>query len=280
MRAVRIRPLGPTHYGTRPLSTPGTVTRDDVWIVPQPSTLLGALGYLAGVKIDCPGKGPEGALAALREVAKALGVRRVWGPLAVVRRGSEVLVGAAAEGWIKTHMWAPRERGEAAGGVPVAKFSRIGLMLTEHKTAAQGYLYRATYYAPVEAVYFIDADVVPTGLVRLGGEGRLAAVEADPELRPDPYLPPKSGAAVLLTPLLMPEGELPSCIRAVRGLEQPGEEPKVKVVQWGLGFSEVCRERRPMYPALPPGTEVEVENCDQSQFFLGELGYGALARLP
>jgi len=88
---------------------------------------------------------------------------------------------------------------------------------------------------------------------------------------------------VLLTPLLIPDGELPPCIKSVRGLIRPGEEdegPKVRVVQWGLGFSEVCKERRPMYPALPPGTEVEVEDCDPSQFFLGDLGYGALAKLP
>ncbi len=276
MRTVKIRPLGPTHYGTRPLSTPGTVARDSAWIVPQPSTLLGALGSLAGVRIQCPEKSPRGALEALRAVARELGVRRIWGPLAVLRRTTDAttVVGAAAESWIKTQM--------GRGGELVGRLTRIGLALTDLKTAARGYLYKATYYAPVEAIYFIDADKVPTGVVRLGGEGRLAVVEGD-ELRPDPYLPPQRGPAVLLTPLLLPNGKLSPCIKSVKGLIDPRKEkegPKVRVVQWGLGFSEVCRERRPTYPALPPGTEVEVEDCDPSQLFLGDLGYGALASLP
>ncbi|MEM1598024.1 MAG: type III-B CRISPR module-associated Cmr3 family protein [Pyrobaculum sp.] len=249
MKAIRIRPLGPTHYGTRQIPSPATAARDDVWHMPPPSTLLGALGQLAGVKIQCEEKSPRGALKALLKLKEELGIRAIWGPIAVVK-GAYVL--PTLDGFL--------------GQGPAEKTRRIGLALTPHKTAAPGHLYAATYAKPYEAIYFIDADQVPTGLVRLGGEGRLALIEQTQE-DPTPWLPPKKGQAVLITPMLIPEGP-PPCVKQIKN---------PRVVQWGLGYSEVCKQRRPLYPALPPGTHLEIENCNPTEGHLSQLGYGALA---
>jgi CRISPR/Cas system-associated protein Csx1 len=91
---------------------------------------------------------------------------------------------------------------------------------------------------------------------------------------------------MLITPLLMPNTTPPQCIEPLGTINTEGKiEPKIKVIQWGLGFSEVHKERRPMYPALPPGTIVKItNNCLTNNWpttgYLHQLGYGALINLP
>ena len=56
-----------------------------------------------------------------------------------------------------------------------------------------------------------------------------------------------------------------------------GLSHKVPVVQWGLGFSEVCRERRPLYLAL--GVVVALKRPSIGEGYLSELGYGSVLPL-
>lgn len=126
----------------------------------------------------------------------------------------------------------------------------MGLSLGPNKTAAPGYLYSAVYVAEkAKYIYYIDAEGLRGGLARLGGEGRMAVVEIEEASAGVPEV--INGRALVLTPVLMPEGELPNCIKPLGVLEERGGGlelvPKVRVIQWGLGFSEVCKERRPMY---------------------------------
>lgn len=273
MIELRIVPLGPARFGTRNVASPAVASRDDVWIAPPPSTVLGALGDLLGVRAECPqgvGNPTQAAEEALTALADQLGIRRMWGPL--VKIGDKVGIPAMD--------FAAFPDGSAK---KFDKKTRIGLALTEQKAARPGHLYRATYLYPkhVAYIYYIDGlTVIKPTAVRLGGEGRSALVEA---VETDFKLPERvSGTAALMTPLLMPDGEMPPCLRPKGALKLDAKECKakpderVKVIQWGLGFSDVCRERRSMYPALPPGTLVEAHDCPPTVGHMARLGYGAL----
>ncbi|MGC8584457.1 MAG: CRISPR-associated protein [Thermoproteus sp.] len=274
---VVIRPLGYARLAARPPSTPTVAARDAAAAAPPPSTLLGLLGALAGVTMQCPGNGPEAAESQLKQLAEALGVGRIWGPLVEIDGALHV------PGTDRLYRIEPS--GAVAKPVGIRELRvvrRIGLALRPDKTAALGYLYSATYVAERAAyIYHVEArGLKGGGLARLGGEGRLAAVEIQDG--PLPIQPPSrvDGTALVISPLLAPDGQLPDCLKPLgtlkegrRGVEK---DHKVKLIQWGLGFSEVCRERRPMYPALPPGTVVEARGCGSNEGYLAELGYGAL----
>ncbi|AET32457.1 CRISPR-associated protein [Pyrobaculum ferrireducens] len=273
---VVIKPLGYARLAARPLSTPTVAARDAAAAAPPPSTLLGLLGALAGVTTQCPGNGPEAAERQLEQLAEVLGVKRIWGPLVEID-GALYAPGAAL-------LYQIEPKGAAAKPVDVRQLHvvrRIGLALGPHKTAAPGYLYSATYVAERAAyIYYVEARGLKRGVARLGGEGRLATVEIQDGQLPIPPPSQIDGTALVISPLLAPEGKLPDCLKPLGTLKKEKDrfEPdhKVKLVQWGLGFSEVCRERRPMYPALPPGTVVEARGCRGNEGYLAELGYGAL----
>jgi len=272
MIELRITPLGPARFGIRHVSTPAVASRDDTWIAPPPSTVLGALGEFFGVKITCgpcPDRCTQAAEEALAAVAKELGIRMIWGPL-VVKEGK---LGIPTLDFIY-YLDGAAEK--------IEKRARLGLALTEQKTAKPGHLYRATYIYPrnVTYVYYVDGlTPFKPRTVRLGGEGRSALVEAvETSVKPPLQI---AGTAVLTTPLLAPDGEIPPCLKPVGTLKADGDvELKVKIIQWGLGFSEVCRERRPMYLALPPGTVVEANNCPPTTGHMAQAGYGALHPQP
>ena len=71
------------------------------------------------------------------------------------------------------------------------------------------------------------------------------------------------------------------CIEEVYGVFD-GERFKVRVIDVGLGFSEVCKFRRPMLKALPQGTVVKLrEDCGDvvAIGLLSALGYGSIYRV-
>ncbi|ABP50697.1 MULTISPECIES: type III-B CRISPR module-associated Cmr3 family protein [Pyrobaculum] len=269
---VVIKPLGYARIAARPPSTPSIAARDEATAAPPPSTVLGMLGALKGIVAQCPGPGPQGAERQLVELAQALGVRSVWGPLVEI---DGVLHAPGLDSLYAV-------KGGRVERRAISTIRRVGLALSAFKTAAPGFLYTATYVAEkAKYIYYIDADGLRGGVARLGGEGRLALVEVE---EGEADIPEEiTGRAILLTPLLIPEGRPPQCLRPLGVFEERGGAveiaPKVRVVQWGLGFSEVCRERRPMYPAIAPGTVVEATRCGRNVGYLAELGYGALMPL-
>lgn len=91
-----------------------------------------------------------------------------------------------------------------------------------------------------------------------------------------------------LQPVLI-YGERPiEDVSRIRGLEcvdkvvgvYDGEKFKPFVVDVGLGFSEVCKFRRPLLKALPRGTVLKLKSgCDAIAVgLLSQLGYGSIYR--
>ena len=57
-------------------------------------------------------------------------------------------------------------------------------------------------------------------------------------------------------------------------------KPTNLVADFGLGFSEVCKFRRPLLKALPRGTVLKLKSgCDAiTMGLLSQLGYGSIYR--
>lgn len=279
MRRIVIEPLGPIRAAARPAPSLGVAAVDKPSPFPPPSTVLGALGALNGVTAECPSGGSPTARAErqLVELAEELGVEMMWGPLIEVEGKLHVAVGDDELAEADFGGAAARLLGRRR--IKIAR--RIGLALGVYKTALPGYLYAASFIAErAKFIYYIKTDrELRGGLVRFGGEGRLALVKIE---EGEPPVRPASGIALVISPLLMPEGELPQSARPLGSLKYDGgwrRNAKIPVVQWGLGFSEVCRERRPMYPALPPGTLLWLDKESYGEGHLSRLGYGSLLPL-
>jgi len=103
--------------------------------------------------------------------------------------------------------------------------------------------------------------------------------------------PPRRGDyAIALQPILIYSSKSTAGIDEVAGLECveevygvfDGEKFKVRVIDVGLGFSEVCKFRRPILKALPQGTVVKLrEDCGDvvAIGLLSALGYGSIYRV-
>ena len=96
--------------------------------------------------------------------------------------------------------------------------------------------------------------------------------------------------AIALQPILIHSDKTTADINEVVGLECveevygvfDGEKFKVRVIDVGLGFSEVCKFRRPILKALPQGTVVKLrEDCGDvvAIGLLSALGYGSIYRV-
>jgi CRISPR-associated protein Cmr3 len=104
----------------------------------------------------------------------------------------------------------------------------------------------------------------------------------------------KGNYAIALQPILIHSDKTTADINEVAGLECveevygvfDGERFRVRVIDIGLGvglgFSEVCKFRRPMLKALPQGTVVKLrEDCGDvvAIGLLSALGYGSIYRV-
>ncbi len=126
-------------------------------------------------------------------------------------------------------------------------------------------------------------------VARLGGEGRLAAVETK-EADAPPAESQRGEYAVSLQPDLMYSDKPAARLEEVTGLECveevygvfEGDVFKVRVVDSGLGFSEVCRRRRPQLKALPRGTDLRLKSTCRDVAAIGifsEIGFGSLYKV-
>jgi CRISPR-associated protein Cmr3 len=171
------------------------------------------------------------------------------------------------------------------------------------KTPRYGYLYGATYvgYPLASEIRYIVNAAIPTdqnykGVYRLGGEGRLALIEirekpTDIRREKPEGKVNESEYAILLTPLLFqpengyartaghPKGPTPGleCVEEIYGT-YTSDTFKIVVEPMGLGYSEVCNRRRPLYYALPPGTVVKIRCNYKAVGLFSQLGYGAVIR--
>ena len=149
-----------------------------------------------------------------------------------------------------------------------------------------------TTYPELDFTYVLRLSKANEGwvadVVRLGGEGRLALFSLGEAFKP----PTEGDFAIALQPILIHADRPIAEISGVAGLEcveevygvLSGDEFKVRVIDLGLGFSEVGRFRRPMLKALPQGTVIRLRNSDECRGalavgLLSELGYGSLYRV-
>jgi len=237
----------------------------------------------------------------------------MWGPLAEVEGfGFHVLIGEdkmlrmdSVRDYVKAAL--ASSEGHVVKVPELVKLQvieRVGIALSrETRTADRGKIYNPAYstyvvkygkgYRRVSIVYWVDDEVVSRlripSVQRVGGEGRLAYIsiaEVNARFGEGEY-------AVVLSPLLF-ESENDGyarvgkshglgCVDEVYGVLS-NKDFKVKVINIGLGFSEVYGVRRPMLNALPPGTVVKLRNngdCGKTQAvgLFCWLGYGSLLRI-
>jgi len=175
--------------------------------------------------------------------------------------------------------------------------TRFGLKLSESRVAELGYAYRANFYGydlkhyPASLVYIANIVARPVEkLVRLGGEGRVAGLslldsDQSKELL-DLFLGGGDYAIALSPVLFYAEGE--AILGSTQGLREvedvigllTSRAVKLRIETVGLGFSEVCKQRRPLLQALPPGTVLKPKSPSAKAVgLLSCLGYGSLLRV-
>jgi len=286
-------------------------SKELVWATPPLSTALGAVGAALGVQLGRDVCGRE--CADLEALAERLGGRKVdllsggceepllWGPLVEVGEhyyftvGSSLVSVESRGDYVST-----ARRGEKLTGAwhSLKLITRVGLtLLEEEKVVKTGLTYRVSFYGyalkpyPASLVYAVDlADAAPgrMGVVRLGGEGRVAGLlflEPPEKLRE--LLSEEGEYAVTLSPVLfhaeseVEPGSTPGLenVEEIVGMLIP-EGVKLRAETVGLGFSEVCGRRRPLLQALPPGTVLKLSSGSLRAVGLFScLGYGSLLKV-
>jgi CRISPR-associated protein Cmr3 len=154
-------------------------------------------------------------------------------------------------------------------------------------------MYCAKYIGYVDDVEILLwarlARKLDRAVVKLGGEGRPAAVETKGASAP-PAGSQRGLYAIALQPVLIYSDKPVARVEEVLGLECveevygvfEGDTFKVRLVDFGLGFSEVCRRRRPMLKALLQGTVLRLKNTCRDVAVIGilfEIGFGSLYKV-
>jgi len=321
MIQLAFRPLEPLRFGLRNLGGVDVFGVDEVAYIPSPTAVLGALGALLRVSVGCTWRDVYD-LSDLKSLARELtGVDlnlttysnrpALWGPLLRIRGELHLPVGEHALPASRAGEYVERAvryyEGEEKAAEEAARLlrrvalvsERIGVQLDAGKTVRL--MYRAKYVSYVDDVEMLFWAELKTELekvvkelkravVRLGGEGRLAAVEAAESKGAPPSWSQTGEYAIALQPVLIysdkPVAEVGEatgleCVEEVYGvLEEDGF--RVRVVDFGLGFSEACRLRRPVLKALPHGTALRLKSSCKDAAAIGifsEIGFGSLYRV-
>jgi len=316
-RTLVIKPLESLHLGLRNLGGVEEFSIDESSPLPLPSTVLGALGNAAGVslKINCDEYRNHGVydFDDFRQLITELfsanlnvedthsGEPYLWGPLirlngiihvpvsegAISDKDVRLYVEAAAKGYGKDDV---RQLIKGKLMVLSGVDSRIGISINEAGTV--GAMFKSSYVnykaSNLSLMYLVKNPMkqLNSNVIRLGGEGRVSLIRLEDYLK----VPRSGDYAVALQPILIHSSDNASSISNVKGLECleevygvfDGKGFKVRVMNIGLGFSEVCGFRRPMLKALPQGTVVKLRsNCsgDIAVGLLSELGYGSIYRV-
>jgi len=308
---IKLRPLEPLHLGVRNMGGIEGFSIDEVVHTPLPSTVLGVIGSILGIKIDCRCGSEKYDLCDPRELISQLtGIELnldtrtsepvLWGPLIETGNGRYIPIGNRflreehAGEYVKA---ATRYyRGEDVkdlGRLLISyadAWSKVGIELNEGaKTVNRIFKARyVSYRHNLNLTYLLRAGKkLNNGVVRLGGEGRLAMLSVTDEKINTSR---KGNYAIALQPILIHSDKTTADIGEVVGLECveevygvfDGEKFKVRVVDVGLGFSEACKFRRPMLKAMPQGTVVKLrEDCGDvvAIGLLSTLGYGSIYRV-
>jgi len=313
MRTVlAIKPLGPSRLAQLPVLASDflSLSVGPALGLPMPSTILGLLGSAVGVRLskDQVARDPLLGLTVIIQELESRGFNLVQGCLAAgpfirVENGSKtgrILVPVYSK--TGTLLVDAEKLAEIAQRrrlidnyviARVAQMSQVGIHLSDRddtyrpelRVVRLGYTYRRTltYIAHKgsdrglrhEFLYVIHGPPqlqIPK-LVRLGGEGRFAALSIE---EPGPELEglvrvlttldkvESRGVYMILTPCpLLPSNETiyyeDSVEPALRVLGVPTQAGlRYYITRLGLGYSEVAKARRPQLPALPSGTLVQL----------------------
>jgi hypothetical protein len=309
MRILVVEPLEPLSLSTSPITGIDMLSTAHPLTIPLPTTVAGALGALLGVTLASEDP-VQGMRELVEKIGSVLSCRKpvILGPLlqlSIDGSWSEPLISI---GWRRfasfrcvnsEAMFIDLEvckdcKSLAAAFTTIAYGVSLERRATEpgicgEKRARTGYLYRypiVTYRAvcrdsevpaKTRLLYVINCEKAESlrGIVRFGGEGRVAKVYTDSvegvsgvesiltaspglyiALSPVPLIP-KAGNAIYLEPGSFLGLER---VEEIVGIlpTTPGKPPKVVVEALGLGFYEVKRVRRPAIVALPPGTVLRV----------------------
>jgi CRISPR-associated protein Cmr3 len=307
---ISIRPVESLHLGMRNLGGVEVFSIDEVVNTPLPSTVLGAVGSLLGITINKGGSHSNYDLHDIKQLIKEIANAELdfdtyanknpilWGPLIKINHNRYIPIGSKLLSEDDAREYIKRAIGFYGGEEPsglrmfdyAEPMGKVGIELNEDtKTVSR--MFRARYVAykhELEFMYLMRLSKDVSGITRLGGEGRLAVVSLGEELKP----PTEGTYAIALQPILMHTNETVADIGEVRGLKCvdevygvfDGEKFRVKVIDVGLGFSEVNGFRRPMLKALPQGTVVKLKDDDKcwgaiAIGLLSTLGYGSIYRV-
>ena len=308
---IKLRPLEPLHLGVRNMGGIEGFSIDEVVHTPLPSTVLGVIGSILGIKIDCRCGSEKYDLCDLRELINQLMGTELslitrtsepvlWGPLIEVSDGRYIPIGNRflreehAGEYVKAAVrYYKGEDVKDLGRLLISYadvWSKVGIELNEEaKTVNRMFKARyVSYKHNLNLTYLLRAGRKPNnGVVRLGGEGRLAMLSVTDEKINTSR---KGNYAIALQPILIHSDKTTADINEVAGLECveevygvfDGERFRVRVIDIGLGFSEVCKFRRPILKALPQGTVVKLrEDCGDvvAIGLLSTLGYGSIYRV-
>jgi len=307
MRAIKFEVVEALRFAAVHTGGAETFSRELVYATPLPSTVLGALGAINEVRLSeevC-----RGGLSDLKALAEELGggpldlfapscdEPLLWGAL-VEARGRLffcVEAGLMDVSEARNYVSAVLEEGEVKPYKSLKCLIRLGIKLTDQKVAEPGYMYKIHLHGydvepyPASLVYLTNVAIrAKSGVVRLGGEGRL--VKFSVEEPPEGLVKASSEEgeyAIALSPILFySEGEVrPGETRGLEEVEEVcgvlvGGAKKLKAVSVGLGFSEVCKRRRPVLQALPHGTVVKLKRRRAKAVgLLSCLGYGSLLKV-
>ncbi|MGB9705729.1 MAG: hypothetical protein ACPL3C_09785, partial [Pyrobaculum sp.] len=262
---------------------------------PPPSTIIGALGRLLGLRPDK--KPPED----LHSLAQKIGEKPLlWGPIyeSVEAEGADPCRADAKNTYIQITPTALINIEEAHYVARLAQGTKLSPTLCRLVLATRPGIWRgkALFYTErvyyickkekqstaerlrrvefekLRLVYYLNSDVgIPPTVTRLGGEGGQALVCTQEGGKP----PQGSGdVGILLAPALIKPGrDYPPW--ALGTYDEESHTLKKREIYLGLGYSEVYKTRRPLLRALPPGTVVHSRDRPSHLGELAELGYGA-----
>ncbi|MEM2499751.1 MAG: hypothetical protein QXU30_06365 [Sulfolobales archaeon] len=336
-----IEPVEPLALSRTPISGPEHLgARATVFHIPQPTTVLGALGAALGVRVsDGLNVGRlEDVEAVATKVSERFSCREpmLMGPLLASKDLTELYVPVGRDLYASVrliekvlrlkHELPHLDLGpcyESPGAcVELSVHSRIGIALERRgevgeKVVRLGHMYRYSVVvyrdastevpAPHSSVYALNCGGDLDGVVRIGGEGRVARLYtetrvpqaldklANPAARLEPgvylsvgYIPivPKSQRVLGLRLEEFHGLEFLEEEDDVMGLPQVGgAPPKVRIERLGLGFSESQGTRRPQLLALPPATLLRVRKPKESTssvdaiMTLWKIGYSSMYKL-
>ena len=267
-----IRPLKPLSFrwgGEFSPALSGPMNRGVSEPLPLPSTVTGFLYSIT----KGGGKEVRGGLS-LEEDLRTVG-SKVWGPL--LRVGDDYYAHSYPGRLIRVTGWRLGE--EVSVGAVLAVVNRIGIGLRfDTKNAMEHMIYSQQLVKVRDGGIVVEVGVdVKEGYYTMGGEGGLVRVEPIHDVRP----PDSGDEGLVLSPVIMAPRDGVRSVEDLYDMEVEGcgrlgdIAVSVKVGLIGLGFNLTHNVRRPIYPAIMPGSRLRCNRRGNIGLFR-DYGWGSV----